>query len=308
MLQRCPGHPSNLASTLGASRPPKPGASLRKAGSKGGSKSFRRLAQSSTDFESCFDVIYYGEVSLGTPGETLQVILDTGSADLWVFGGQCHNCPAGINKYHHGASSTYHPDGTAFAIQYADGDSVQGSLSKDVLGWGGFQVQEQYFAEIISAQGFSIVCVEDGLLGMAFDDLANSKKTTPFHMLVQSGQLSAPVFGFFLTHEGMGGELTLGGTDQAHYQGELAWVPLSTPTYGFWELPLQYISGGGVHRAVGQTAIMDTGTTFIVGPDAAAQHLIADVGATCYFLTNAGDSLVQQVKTLGSPSSSRSGF
>ena len=37
-------------------------------------------------------------------------------------------------------------------------------------------VTNQVFAEIEDAATFSIVCVEDGLLGMSFDELASSEQ------------------------------------------------------------------------------------------------------------------------------------
>jgi hypothetical protein len=36
--------------------------------------------------------------------------------------------------------------------------------------------------------------------------------------------------------------------------------------------------------ASGHTAIMDTGTTLIIGPQTAVNSIAADVGAKCYFL------------------------
>lgn len=60
--------------------------------------------------------------------------------------------------------------------RYADGDHVGGSLSQDRLTWGGLAVNNQVFAEISDAATFTITCVEDGLLGMAFDELASSKQ------------------------------------------------------------------------------------------------------------------------------------
>jgi len=61
-------------------------------------------------------------------------------------------------------------------IRYADGDHVGGSLSQDRLTWGGLAINNQVFAEISDAETFTITCVEDGLLGMAFDELASSKQ------------------------------------------------------------------------------------------------------------------------------------
>lgn len=41
---------------------------------------------------------------------------------------------------------------------------------------------------------------------------------------------------------------------------------------------------GGVKVASGHTAIMDTGTTLIIGPPSAVASIATDVGAKCYFL------------------------
>ena len=37
-----------------------------------------------TDLKTCDDNVFYAEASLGTPPQTFQLLIDTGSADLWV--------------------------------------------------------------------------------------------------------------------------------------------------------------------------------------------------------------------------------
>ena len=39
-----------------------------------------------TDLKTCDDNVFYAEASLGTPPQTFQLLIDTGSADLWVGG------------------------------------------------------------------------------------------------------------------------------------------------------------------------------------------------------------------------------
>jgi len=63
-------------------------------------RSPRGLSVAETDFVSCWDIIYYGSIKLGAPGQTLEVILDTGSSDLWVFSTSCINCPVGAEVAH----------------------------------------------------------------------------------------------------------------------------------------------------------------------------------------------------------------
>ena len=48
----------------------------------------------SAHFDRNIDLLYYGEVRVGTPAQSLTVQVDTGSADLWVPA----NCPKCIGK------------------------------------------------------------------------------------------------------------------------------------------------------------------------------------------------------------------
>lgn len=51
------------------------------------------------------DASYSGSVSLGTPGQAFDIVLDTGSADLWVAASECGTCD-GMRRFDEGASST----------------------------------------------------------------------------------------------------------------------------------------------------------------------------------------------------------
>ena len=71
----------------------------------------------SEPFASCSDVVYYASISLGTPAQTLQVLLDTGSSDLWLMSAQVrestrnitlHSATAGCMAVHHTTISHHH--------------------------------------------------------------------------------------------------------------------------------------------------------------------------------------------------------
>lgn len=91
---------------------------------------------------------YYGEISLGSPSQTFQVIFDTGSSNLWVPVKQ-----VGYHHvYHHETSTSYVANGTEFRIMYGSGP-VSGYLSQDNLQLGNLKLQDQFFAEINVTKG-----------------------------------------------------------------------------------------------------------------------------------------------------------
>ena len=85
--------------------------------------------------------LYYGKISLGTPPQTFEVQIDTGSSDLWIPQVGCVFC-TGKNSYNHNASSTYTPFVGELIISYGDGSSVVGTLSMDDLTIGGLVVKK----------------------------------------------------------------------------------------------------------------------------------------------------------------------
>lgn len=238
---------------------------------------------------------------MGNPAQDFNVIFDTGSSNLWVTSAGCDDSCGTHARYDSAASSTYTANGTLFKVEYGSG-ACTGYLSTDTLGWGGLTLTEQTFAEVTDASGFgrlygfSMLERFDGILGLGFDALAVcdfpyqfSCVETPFHRLMNAGMLDAPVFSFYLgtlKNEnplimGYDGELLLGGTDPKYYTGEINYVPLKSATY--WEIEMDAFSvqgGGDVTTPDTRTAIVDSGTSLLVGPQSAVDAIIANC-STC---------------------------
>ncbi|DAZ96614.1 TPA: hypothetical protein N0F65_000180 [Lagenidium giganteum] len=217
---------------------------------------------------------YYGDIDLGTPGQTFSVIFDTGSSNLWVpnrkFGGH--------HVYDHSKSSSYKANGTEFKIMYGSGP-VSGFLSQESLHVGQLCVKDQFFAEVNVTKGLGpayFMGKFDGIFGLAFDTISVDHLKTPFHRLVQDGALDEPVFAFYLGNN-QPGELTIGGVDKSHYTGDFSYVDVISPTY--WTVKLDYVQAGDQKLSGANKAIIDSGTSLIAGPKDQVAQLAKIVGA-----------------------------
>jgi len=243
---------------------------------------------------------YFGEMSVGTPAQTFDVIFDTGSANLWVPASDCSNCGGRIvgkkSKYDRTKSSTYVVDDAPFAIEYGSGP-VSGNWSVDTANVGGFDIDAQRFAEVKDASGLGIAYKAghfDGILGLAFDTISIDKTPTPFKNLMDQGKIDEGKFAFYLgSEDGPTGELTIGGYDKTKFTGDLTWVPVSRQ--GYWQLELDDVSAGDKSYASKTAGIVDSGTSLLTGPVDAVTELATAVGAKANF---AGEYIVDCDATL----------
>jgi hypothetical protein len=87
---------------------------------------------------------YYGSIAVGTPPVAFDVILDTGSADLWLVDAQCTEGCDGLQAFSPSSSSTFTNDTKPFSVTYGSGQAA-GYLATDVVQMAGFSVQNQVF-------------------------------------------------------------------------------------------------------------------------------------------------------------------
>eukprot|EP00088_Acartia_fossae_P048779 TRINITY_DN532_c0_g1_i2.p1 TRINITY_DN532_c0_g1~~TRINITY_DN532_c0_g1_i2.p1 ORF type:complete len:397 (-),score=120.12 TRINITY_DN532_c0_g1_i2:54-1244(-) len=236
--------------------------------------------------ENYLDAQYYGPIEIGTPGQTFQVIFDTGSSNLWVPSAQCPIWEVACrthNRYDHDKSSTYKKNGTDFEIQYGSG-SMSGFVSGDTVCIAGVCATEQLFAEATHEPGLAFLAARfDGILGMGFPQISVNGILPPFQTMMEQGVVDSPVFGFWLNRDPNGkegGELTLGGSDPNHYSGDMTYVPVDRE--GYWQVTMDSMStgdGNAVGCDGGCTAIVDTGSSLLVGPTKETNAINKMIGA-----------------------------
>ncbi|KAG8902838.1 hypothetical protein FRB99_004034, partial [Tulasnella sp. 403] len=227
------------------------------------------------------DYIYYTSLAVGTPPVEYNVILDTGSSDLWLVAAACRaGCPAIAKTYSSVGSTTFNATGSQpFGIAYFGG-SVNGTTAREAMSMNGVAVSSQPFGQVTNFAGGALPTTATGLMGLAWGRLAQIG--TPFweNSATSAPGWDQPLFAFALSRqsnnpaangEAPGGSFTIGAVNPALYTGDIDWERVIM-------LVTAAISVGGTVVELGsQLAAIDTGTTLIGGPPDAVAKLYSGI-------------------------------
>ncbi|XP_067095323.1 pepsin A-like [Osmerus mordax] len=242
------------------------------------------------------DLSYYGVISIGTPPQSFSVIFDTGSSNLWVPSVYCSSQACQNHKeFNPQQSSTYKYAGQSLSIQYGTG-SMTGILAYDTVEVGGITVSQQIFGLSETEAPFMANMVADGILGLAFPSISSSGATPVFDNMMSQNLVPEDVFSVYLSGGGQSGSVVVfGGIDSNYYSGQLTYIPLTSETY--WQIRMDSvtINGNVVACSGGCQAIIDTGTSQIVGPNSDIANMNSWVGAS----TNQYGEAVVNCQSLG---------
>jgi len=253
--------------------------------------------------DSNADSSYFGRISVGTPPLPFNVILDTGSSDLWLASTSCQSCNSSTPLFDGTKSSTLKSSSTQVSIQYGVGQ-VAGTLASDTVSLGSFTVTQQTFLSTDQITTGLLSGSSSGLLGLGFQSIASTQAVPFWQQLFNTNQLSQPEMAVWLARfsdvasatpeEQNGGAFTLGGTNSSLFTGNIEFLDMpSGTTPSFWLLSMSAISvvGKSVTLSTGNAALaaIDTGTTLIGGPSADVSNFWATVpGSQALTGQNAG--------------------
>ncbi|KZT13266.1 acid protease [Laetiporus sulphureus 93-53] len=222
--------------------------------------------------------MWQGAISVGTPPQDVTVDFDTGSADLVLPGPTCEQNCAGHHYYHPEASKSSSTRSSQFTLRYGDGSYVTGEQYADTVNVGGLTATNatvgaaQQYSEGLAPSNFP----PDGILGLAYPSVTSFHQPTVFQALMQENQIKNPVFAFKLGSDGP--ELMLGGINDDLHQGDITYTPVTQQ--GYWQVNIDGVSANGNKTLENVSAIIDTGTTLIIGnPDQVAQLYATIPGA-----------------------------
>lgn len=134
----------------------------------------RRATGSAVTTPEEYDVEYLTPVQIGSPAQTLNLDIDTGSSDLWVYSSDTPSSEVnGQSVYTPGASNTSAKQSSlSWSISYGDGSSSEGDVYYDTVAVGGLSVTNMAVetATEVSSE-FTADSDIDGLLGLGFSNL-----------------------------------------------------------------------------------------------------------------------------------------
>ncbi|RCN32743.1 eukaryotic aspartyl protease, partial [Ancylostoma caninum] len=246
------------------------------------------LRKGSQPFLDYTDDFYVGMVNVGTPGQNVTLVLDTGSSNLWVIDDACQSeaCngfpQSGYpkHKFNTNASETFTKEERSFSLFYGSG-SCNGYLATDAVSFAGLTIPKQEFGvatEIADVFGYQPV---DGILGLGWPDLAVDQVVPPMQNILS--ELDKPIFTVWLDRKvkpsegGTGGLITYGDFDLKNCAPDVTYVQLSSLTY--WQFPIQGFSIGNFSQTNIEQVISDTGTSWIGAPDSVVNAVAQEIGA-----------------------------
>lgn len=216
--------------------------------------------------------------------------MDTGSSDLLINAVGCGECGNG-RKFNPASSSTAkkvscaqfncatcHNNQCGFDDQYGDGSEVSGPVYTDVLNFPGSTLPAttiQFGATTKSTPNFEPTGV-DGIFGLSYGALSSWNGVPPFERIVEQHGIPN-VYSMCLTANG--GKLNLGYTAPSN----TSWTPVTKREWFVITLTDFQVNG----RALGYSprdyadAIVDSGTTLLLLPNAPYNSLVGVVKAMC---------------------------
>ncbi|EDV57353.1 cyprosin [Drosophila erecta] len=224
-----------------------------------------------------YDTNFFGLVSVGDQPFTVQ--FDSGSSDLWVPSSNCEFCikKCGNKFFQKSKSKSFRSSGVPFSITYGSG-SVKGIVATDNVGFGDLKILQQGIGLVNISDSCSVF---DGIAGLAFQQLSMTRSVPPFQQMIDQQLVEKPIFSFHLkSGSSDGGSMILGGSNSSLYYGPLTYTNVTEAKYWTFRMDGIEVHGKGSRRCdSGCKAIMDTGTSLIVGPVMDVLYLNQAIGA-----------------------------
>ncbi|GAA5945760.1 hypothetical protein JCM10213_002713 [Rhodosporidiobolus nylandii] len=232
--------------------------------------------------------LYPGAISIGTPAQTMPVLFDTGSSDLWVSS-SCGGETCEYGSFDPAKSTTFHNLSRTVSMSYVSGE-YDGHLARDTVSVGGLAVKNQNFVVVPDA-GFIPSYPFVGIAGLAFSASSYIGKPTFLDNLASAGKLFNNMFSLYHTREGKvkGSQLTLGGVDSSKFDGGFLRVPVVSES--LWTIATsEFLVNRATVKKAATVSVVDSASTVSYMPSVAVAAIYASIPGA--YLTTADNSTV----------------
>lgn len=242
------------------------------------------------------EIAYIINMTVGTPGQSFSVQLDTGSSDIWIPSAESNICREeeedcqSLGQFDSSASSSFVDVGVSeFQIQYEDNSAVTGDYINETLAIGNTVIKDM-------TMGLALQATRPfGIMGIGYDadeSIASQDPAAVYPNIVAQmkaqGFISTLAYSLWLNDlNSLTGSILFGGVDTAKYHGNLVVLPVQTTngTYTDFTVALSSVSvldcSGAVQFSQTNLAlpvILDSGTTDAYLPDSVLNPILGGVG------------------------------
>lgn len=221
------------------------------------------------------DYSYISTIQVGASGKAMQMLIDTGAANTWMMGSDCSSEPClAHNTFGPKDSTSLRVTDTEFNLTYGSG-TVSGLIFNDAVKIADFFVSLSFGSASVVSNEFSSYPM-DGILGLGRSTSSSVKAPTFMEAIDNENVLQKNLLGVHLQRNSDGstdGELNFGSPDTNRYTGNVSYTSTAKDS-NLWEIPIDDAVVDGVKcRFSGKTAIIDTGTSFLLLPPGDAQRI-----------------------------------
>ncbi|OJJ69263.1 hypothetical protein ASPBRDRAFT_132269 [Aspergillus brasiliensis CBS 101740] len=240
------------------------------------------------------ETLYFCNITLGTPEQSLRLVLDTGSSDLWCNAANSTLCSSSTDPcstsgtYDSDNSSTYSYVSSDFNISYADGTGAAGIYATDTLHIGGSTLEDFQFGIGYSSSS------SEGVLGIGYTSnevqvgrFGDSAYPNLPRAMVKSGLIKSNAYSLWLNDlDANTGSILFGGVNTEKYHGELQTLPIQKVNGIYSEFIIAltgvaFTSGSGSRNyssnALPAAVLLDSGSSLTYLPDSIVEDIYDDL-------------------------------
>jgi len=222
---------------------------------------------------------YFTTLEIGTPPQSIDLLVDTGSAELWLLDAAANICSSPGT-----CSDPFNPSRSSslqvvakggFEVVYINNDKATGDQVQDVLHIGGDGNQ----AIIIDDLQFGLVketTVDTGILGLGYSS-NESGHPSILDKLKSAGHIAARAYSLYLDdYSSDTGSLLLGGIDRSSFIGTIQTIdviPIQPGNYGHFLVGLDSIvanfsaSSSGTSQGLYESQVASSSPSLCVALD-----------------------------------------